>query len=63
VGIPPLKYRKSIVGVVLTVFETLKNIDFQGGITTFSKKKRQRFLKGIAQDLFFMHRDYNDKEQ
>jgi len=36
---------------VLTVIETLKNIDFQGGgIPTFSKT-RQCFLKGIPQDM------------
>jgi len=42
------------------IFETLKNIDFQGGIPTFSKT-RQCFLKGIPQDLLFMHRAYNDQ--
>jgi len=45
------------VSAVQTVFDTLKNIDFQGGIPTFSKT-RQCFLKGIPQDIFFVHRAY-----
>jgi len=49
------------ISTVLTVFETLKNIDFQGGNSHFHKWKRKRGLgcnEGISQDLSLMHKAY-----
>jgi len=53
--------RINAVSAVLTVFEMLNYIDFQGGNSTSKNETKTRqwvLLGGIFQEFFFMHRAY-----